>query len=229
MSTPVHTALLALAQRVADTYRLYTDPRAILLTGSVADGMCDGFSDIDMSMYYDTLPTPDQLAQARAALGAQDAFFLAPPTEETIVEDFRLDGVECQLGHDTIPSWEHTLDQVLVEYDLSPRGWDDALDVWGVHGVGGALGTILTGMFAVAAINGVRGLLAGGGHQFGVQVAGVAIAALYAFAVAYGILKVINLLTPVRVSAATEQNGLDEELHGEAAYDLPGVPSAVLH
>jgi Amt family ammonium transporter len=109
------------------------------------------------------------------------------------------------------------------------RGWDDALDVWGVHGVGGALGTILTGMFAVAAINGVRGLLVGDAHQFGVQVAGVAIAALYAFGVTYGILKVVNLLTPVRVSAATEQNGLDEELHGEAAYDLPGTPSAALH
>jgi Amt family ammonium transporter len=98
-----------------------------------------------------------------------------------------------------------------------------------VHGVGGALGTILTGMFAVTAIHGVSGLLAGNGHQFGVQIIGVAIAALYAFGVTFGILKVVNLITPVRVSAATEAKGLDEELHGEAAYDLPGTPSAALH
>jgi Amt family ammonium transporter len=102
------------------------------------------------------------------------------------------------------------------------RDWDDALDVWGVHGIGGGLGTILTGVFAVTAINGVRGLLSGGMHQFGVQVAGVAIAAAYAFVVTFGILKLVNIFTPVRVSAAVEQNGLDEELHGEAAYD-PGI------
>ncbi len=107
------------------------------------------------------------------------------------------------------------------------RDWDDALDVWGVHGVGGGLGTILTGVFALTAINGVRGLLAGGTHQFVVQVAGVAIAAAYAFVVTFGILKLVNLITPVRVSAATEQNGLDAELHGEAAYDpLPVPPPA---
>jgi Amt family ammonium transporter len=99
------------------------------------------------------------------------------------------------------------------------RDWDDALDVWGIHGVGGALGTILTGMFAGAAINGINGLFAGDARQFGVQVAGVAIAAAYAFAVTYGILKLVNVITPVRVPTHVEQKGLDEELHGEVAYD----------
>lgn len=98
------------------------------------------------------------------------------------------------------------------------RDWDDALDVWGVHGVGGALGTILTGVFAFAAINGVNGLFAGNARQLGIQTLGVVIAAVYAFAVTYAILKVINLVVPVRVSEEVEAHGLDEVLHGEPAY-----------
>ncbi len=101
------------------------------------------------------------------------------------------------------------------------QGWDDALDVWGVHGVGGALGTILTGFFAVAAINGISGAIEGNWHQFGVQVLGVAIAAVYAFVVTFGILKLVNMFTPVRVPSEIEAKGLDEALHGEAAYELP--------
>jgi Amt family ammonium transporter len=101
------------------------------------------------------------------------------------------------------------------------RKWDDALDVWGVHGVGGGLGTILTGVFAVATINNYSGLIAGNARQFGVQVAGVAIAAVYAFAVTWGILKLVNLMTPVRVPMEQERDGLDVSQHGEVAYDLP--------
>jgi len=108
------------------------------------------------------------------------------------------------------------------------RGWDDALDVWGVHGVGGGLGTILTGVFAVAAINGVSGLIEGNVGQFGAQVLGVAIAAVYAFAVTFGILKLVNLITPVRVPVEHERDGLDAALHGEVAYDLPGPAIAAV-
>ncbi len=101
------------------------------------------------------------------------------------------------------------------------RQWDDALDVWGVHGVGGGLGTILTGVFAVASINGVKGLITGDTRQVGVQILGVAVAAVYAFAVTFGLLKLVNVFTPVRVSKADELLGLDVALHGETAYDLP--------
>ncbi len=99
------------------------------------------------------------------------------------------------------------------------RNWDDALDVWGVHGVGGGLGTILTGVFASAAINGVSGLIEGNGRQFGVQILGVAIAAIYAFVVTYGIWQLVNRLQPVRVTKEVELAGLDRALHGEVAYD----------
>jgi Amt family ammonium transporter len=100
--------------------------------------------------------------------------------------------------------------------------WDDALDVWGVHGVGGVLGTILLGFFATKAINpaGADGLLAGGGATFLMkQVVAVVIASAYAFIFTYVALAVINLVTRVRVSEEEEMVGLDKALHGEKAYD----------
>ena len=97
---------------------------------------------------------------------------------------------------------------------------DDALDVWGVHGVGGILGSILVGVFASSSINGISGLIYGNMHQFLVQLFGVAIAGGYSFIVTYGLLKVIDIFTPVRVDKKAEIKGLDEELHGEVAYDL---------
>jgi len=96
--------------------------------------------------------------------------------------------------------------------------WDDALDVWGVHGVGGALGTILIGVFAVASVNGVSGLIEGNARQFGVQALAVALTIVYAFGVTYLILKVQSLFGPVRVPEQVELGGLDVDLHGEAAY-----------
>jgi Amt family ammonium transporter len=102
------------------------------------------------------------------------------------------------------------------------RGWDDALDVWGVHGVGGILGTILTGVFAAAAVNKVSGLIEGDTTQLLVQVVAAAIAGAYSFGVTYAGLKLINLFTPVRVPDGVEHKGLDEALHGESAYDLGG-------
>ena len=106
-----------------------------------------------------------------------------------------------------------------VQFRIS-RDWDDALDVWGVHGVGGALGIVLTGVFASAAVNGVSGLVEGNVNQFVVQVLAVVITAAYSFLVTLGILKVLNRFEPVRVSAAVEAQGLDEVQLGESAYDL---------
>ncbi|HMS64637.1 MAG TPA: ammonium transporter, partial [Ignavibacteria bacterium] len=99
--------------------------------------------------------------------------------------------------------------------------WDDALDVWGVHGVGGVLGTILLGIFASKEINpaGADGLLFGGTGFFITQVLATLGAALYAFVFTYVMLKVINLFTKVRVSESEEDTGLDQSIHGEVAYD----------
>ncbi|HKT43748.1 MAG TPA: ammonium transporter [Gaiellaceae bacterium] len=99
--------------------------------------------------------------------------------------------------------------------------WDDALDVWGVHGVGGLLGIVLLGVFASRAINanGGTGLVHGAGSFFGKQVAAGVGCSLYAFGFTYVMLKVIDLVTPVHVGEEAEQ-GLDAAMHGEVAYEL---------
>jgi Amt family ammonium transporter len=99
-------------------------------------------------------------------------------------------------------------------------GWDDALDVWGVHGVGGCLGVVLLGVFASKAWNpsGADGLLLGGTGFFFKQVVAVAICSVWAFAFTYGMLWLINLVTPAKVGPEAEERGLDIALHGEEAY-----------
>jgi ammonium transporter, Amt family len=98
--------------------------------------------------------------------------------------------------------------------------WDDALDVWGVHGVGGFLGIVLLGVFATTAFNpaGTDGLLAGNATFFGKQVIAVVFSSIWAFGFTYGMLWLINKVTPVKVAEGQEEAGLDLALHGEAAY-----------
>jgi Amt family ammonium transporter len=98
--------------------------------------------------------------------------------------------------------------------------WDDALDVWACHGVGGALGVILTGVFASSAVNGVGGLIEGNVHQFGVQVLGAAVTMAFAFGMTWAALKIINMFQSVRVSEEVEAAGLDQGLFAEQAYTL---------
>ena len=100
-------------------------------------------------------------------------------------------------------------------------GWDDALDVWGVHGVGGLIGIILLGVFGQKFINptGFDGLLYGDTTGFfWKQLGAVAISSVYAFAFTYAMLLAINLFSRVRVEPGDEEEGLDHRLHGEAAY-----------
>lgn len=98
--------------------------------------------------------------------------------------------------------------------------WDDALDVWGVHGVGGFLGILLLGIFATTSFNaaGTNGLLAGNPTFFLKQLAAVLMSSAWAFAFTLGMLWVIDRVTPVKVGAGAEEIGLDEALHGERAY-----------
>jgi Amt family ammonium transporter len=98
--------------------------------------------------------------------------------------------------------------------------WDDALDVWGVHGVGGFLGILCCGLFATTAFNpaGVNGLLHGNPHFFWVQLAAVCFSSVWAFVFTYGMLWLIDRVTPVKVDEAGQVQGLDQALHGEVAY-----------
>jgi Amt family ammonium transporter len=98
--------------------------------------------------------------------------------------------------------------------------WDDALDVWGVHGVGGGLGIVLLGVFASTAFNpaGTDGLVSGNGAFFMKQLVAAALSSVWAFAFTYGMLWLIDRVTPVKVDQAAEESGLDAALHGETAY-----------
>ena len=98
---------------------------------------------------------------------------------------------------------------------------DDSLDVFPVHGVGGALGTILAAVFVAAAWGGAG--YADGmalGSQLGVQVIGVLATVVYSAVVSYILLKVVGLLIPLRATPETEQQGLDIVQHGETGYNL---------
>ena len=94
-------------------------------------------------------------------------------------------------------------------------GYDDSLDAFGVHAIGGILGAMLTGVFAVKAIGGTAGMLEGNAAQLLIQAKGVAVTIVYDAIVTFVILKVIDMLLGLRVSEEQEREGLDISLHGE--------------
>jgi Amt family ammonium transporter len=109
---------------------------------------------------------------------------------------------------------------VLVKTKL---GYDDALDAFGVHGIGGATGALLTGLLARAIDN--KGV--GGGLELvGKQAIALGAAAAWAAVVTFVLLKAIDLLVGLRVDQETEHDGLDGALHGESAY---GSPTSTAH
>ena len=97
---------------------------------------------------------------------------------------------------------------------------DDSLDVFACHGVGGIWGAIGTGIFASAAVGGASGLIYGNVGQFVDQLIAVAIIVPFSFFGSYGLLKLVNLFSPLRVSEEAEDAGLDVSEHGEEAYQL---------
>jgi Amt family ammonium transporter len=94
-------------------------------------------------------------------------------------------------------------------------GYDDSLDVFGVHGVGGIVGALLTGVFAVEAIGGTPGLLEGNPDQVWTQAYGILATIIYCAVGSFIILKVVDVLVGLRVSEEVERDGLDLALHGE--------------
>jgi Amt family ammonium transporter len=97
---------------------------------------------------------------------------------------------------------------------------DDALDVWAVHGVGGTVGAVLTGLFATTAINSgaANGLFYGNPGQLWIQIIAVAASWVFSGVMTFIILKVVNVIVPLRVSEKEEAMGLDLSQHSEVAY-----------
>jgi Amt family ammonium transporter len=98
--------------------------------------------------------------------------------------------------------------------------FDDSLDVVGIHGLGGVIGTLMAGLLATKGVNpnGADGLFYGNAAQLGIQALGIAVVGVYAFAVSYVVLKVVNALMGLRISPENEGIGLDVAEHNEAAY-----------
>jgi ammonium transporter, Amt family len=94
--------------------------------------------------------------------------------------------------------------------------YDDSLDVFGVHGIGGMTGILATGVFATAGIGGASGLLEGNPHLLLTQLYGVAVTLGWSVVATYILLKLIDLFVPIRVSMQQELEGLDISQHGEA-------------
>jgi len=111
-------------------------------------------------------------------------------------------------------------------------GYDDSLDAFGVHGVGGVIGSVLTGVFAVSSVNpaaaqaltgsetGAIGLLWGNSAQLVNQIKATALTVVFAAVATYVILKIIDRLIGLRVSREEEFRGLDLSQHGEAGYNF---------
>ena len=100
--------------------------------------------------------------------------------------------------------------------------YDDALDAFGVHGVGGIVGSVLTGVFATRYITGeggVEGALYGDWHQLGVQLFATAVAIAFSAVVTVVLFAIVDRLVGIRVDKRVEEEGLDIYEHGESAYN----------
>lgn len=109
--------LIAMARCAADVYVACSEPRAILLTGSVARGEVDHYSDLDLLAYYETLPSDEELQAARERVGGADYTSLGPRANDGVVERYNIAGVECQVGH--VPIEHEERDIAAVVDDLS--------------------------------------------------------------------------------------------------------------
>lgn len=108
----------------------------------------------------------------------------------------------------------------MVAYVKPKLGYDDALDAFGVHGIGGIIGSILTGVFATAAVTGgAKGALYGDWHQLAVQLEATGFAIVYSGVITFVLFKVIDKTMGIRVVTRVEDEGLDIYEHGENAYN----------
>ena len=112
-------------------------------------------------------------------------------------------GAVCFWGATTLKNW---------------IGYDDSLDAFGVHGIGGTVGAVLTGVFAVEAIGGTPGMLEGNAGQVLTQITGIGATIIYSGIATLVLLKIIGAFMGLRVDEETEVGGLDINLHGETVH-----------
>jgi Amt family ammonium transporter len=107
-----------------------------------------------------------------------------------------------------------------MSFVKSKLGYDDSLDAFGCHGIGGIWGALATGLFATRDVNelGANGLFYGNPRQFLIQLLSVVVTIAFSAVLTLVILKVISIFTPLRVTETEEEEGLDVTQHGEDAY-----------
>lgn len=113
--------LLELAKRNAKVYIANPKTKAAMVTGSVAEGLCDEYSDCEMIFYYDELPSEADLYLARQQnQGSEPLWTVGEQQEGSFGESYLVNGVEFQIGHETIANWEKEISTILEKFDLSP-------------------------------------------------------------------------------------------------------------
>lgn len=116
---PTSERSLAIAQQIAQAYTIHPQAKAAMVTGSVAQGEADQYSDIDMSIYYDRLPAEAALQAVRQQLQGSDRLWtIDDRSGGAFIEAFQLAGVECQIGHFTIAALEQDLNRVLDQLEV---------------------------------------------------------------------------------------------------------------
>ncbi|MBV8887097.1 MAG: nucleotidyltransferase domain-containing protein [Chroococcidiopsidaceae cyanobacterium CP_BM_RX_35] len=111
--------LLELAKCNVKAYIVNPKVKAAMVTGSVAEGLCDEYSDIDMSIYYEKLPSEEELQLARQQnRGSERLWIIGDYSDGGFAEAYSVHGVECQFGHVTIEQWEKDISTVLEQHDV---------------------------------------------------------------------------------------------------------------
>lgn len=129
--------LIARAGRLAAAYVEETGPRAVLLTGSAAEGGADHLSDLDLIVYHDRLPGDEPVAAARSKIVGWQPRPSPPRSSDALIELFDWQGIECQLLHTTVAEWERQMATVLDEHSttsLAQKALDGLLGGVALHG-----------------------------------------------------------------------------------------------
>ncbi len=129
--------LLGLAKRNARAYISLPQTRALIVTGSAAEGVSDFYSDIDTIIYYDELPSEEALQVACQHNQGEGRRIIGERETGSLFESYRVHGVECQFAHGTVAGWEQEIAQVLEQLDVaSPlqkalSGMQEAIPLYG--------------------------------------------------------------------------------------------------
>ena len=115
----LYQQLLDRAQRVASIYGAHPHARAVIVVGSLARRQYDAYSDIDMTVFYDAMPTEDEIRTGREVAQATEWMRFPGGEADEFADSFLVDGVECQVGHCTIARIQRDLSAVLREYSTS--------------------------------------------------------------------------------------------------------------